>query len=77
MNPRQLPHGAEISGIRPIGRAVNHNVNHSGNMIYKVPNINYSTAVRSSKRMNKGYQKSGPEHDEEQYLYLNPNPNRR
>ena len=46
-----------MSGIRQIGRNVQNN--HSGNVVYKVPNINYNTAVRSSKRVSRGYDKMG------------------
>jgi hypothetical protein len=38
----------EINGVKAISRKVG---NQSGNVVYKVPNINYSTAVRSSKRV--------------------------
>lgn len=52
---------AQISGIRQIGR--NGQNNHSGNIVYKVPNINYNTAVRSSKRVTRnGYDKFGPDY---------------
>jgi len=52
--------------IRPIGKNAQNN-NLSGNVIYKVPNINYNTAVRSSKRVIKGYDKIAPEYDDDDY----------
>lgn len=66
-----MPNPADLSGIRPIGKNGN-NVNHSGNVIYKVPNINYNTAVRSSKRITKGYDKMGTGYEDEEYF---PHPN--
>lgn len=57
-----------MPGIRPINKP-NHSNSHSGNVVYKVPNINYNTAVRSSKRVNKGYEKYGPEYEEDYYQY--------
>jgi hypothetical protein len=46
-----------MNGMRPIGRAGQVNANHSGNAVYKVPNINYNTAVRTSKRAVKNVDK--------------------
>lgn len=43
----------EMPGIRPIGRAAGH-TNHSGNVVYKVPNMNLNTAIRSSQRVPRG-----------------------
>ena len=37
-----------INGVRPIDK---NQQNHSGNVVYKVPNINYNTATRSSQRV--------------------------
>lgn len=48
---------AQMNGMRPIGRAGQVNANHSGNAVYKVPNINYNTAVRTSKRAVKNVDK--------------------
>ncbi len=57
-----------MPGIRPIGKAGN--TSQSGNVVYKVPNINYNTAVRSSKRVNRGgYEKYGPDYEEDYYHY--------
>lgn len=56
----------DYSAIRPIGKNAQNN-NLSGNVIYKVPNINYNTAVRSSKRVIKGYDKIAPEYDDDDY----------
>lgn len=48
----------EMPGIRPIGRAAGQ-TNHSGNVIYKVPNVNLNTAIRSSQRVPRGgYERS-------------------
>ena len=41
-----------MQGIRPIARG---DKTHSGNVVYKVPNLNYNTAVRSSRKINSEY----------------------
>ena len=43
--------GRDGVGVRPI-RNHNSRQNLSGNAVYKVPNININTAIRSSKRSN-------------------------
>lgn len=49
-----------MQGIRPIARG---DKTHSGNVVYKVPNLNYNTAVRSSRKINSeyGYAQESPD----------------
>jgi hypothetical protein len=57
----------EMSGVRVIGR---NQLNHSGNVVYKVPNINVNTAIRSSKRIGRPRANMGQyEEDFESYRW--------
>jgi hypothetical protein len=56
----------EINGIRVIGKNQH---NHSGNIVYKVPNINYNTATRSSQRVIRDQNKIPPQYDEDLEYY--------
>ena len=53
-------------GVRPIGPG--HKPNLSGNAVYKVPSLNFNTAIRSSKRHE--YQEKLPPDYEQEYEHF-------
>jgi hypothetical protein len=61
----------EKNGMKPI---IRNQSNQSSNIVYKVPNINFSTAIRSSKRVTREHYKIPVQYDEEFEYYRRKKP---